>query len=130
MSKRKLATLIEQEVKHTPPTESTDCAITTTQETQLAKLQLASQGLFDESKTLWQEFIAFEKENKLIPQVSAQIWRLTKAVGKPALVLSIKGIQTACITVVDAEKRAALAERFSHSRAAQAADASLEVTED
>lgn len=137
MTKKTIATLIEQEVQQ--PTEGTDSSalakpshqgIATTQETQPAKLQLASQGLFGESKALWQEFIAFEKENQLIPQVSAQIWRVTKAVGKPALILSLKGIQTAFITVTDAEKRAALAERFSRSRAAQKADASLKAVED
>ena len=104
-------------------------AIATTQNSEIANLQLTSQGLFDESKALWQEFIAFEQEHQLTQRISAQLWRLTKAVGKPALVLSLKGIQTAVVTVADADRRAALVERFSRYKAAQGADASLDVIE-
>ena len=96
----------------------------------LAELQLASQGLFDESKALWQEFIAFDKEHQLTQRVGAQLWRLTKAVGKPALILSLKGIQAAVVTVADADKRAALKERFSRFSADRTTDASLETAED
>jgi hypothetical protein len=130
MANKRIATLIQQEVQ--PPTESTDDsrAIATTQNTPLAELQLASQGLFDESKALWQEFIAFDQEHQLTQRVGAQLWRLTKAIGKPALILSLKGIQTAVVTVADADKRAALVERFSRFSAGKTTDASLETTED
>jgi hypothetical protein len=130
MPTKKLATLIKQEVQQ--PTESTDdsSGIATTQNTQLAELQLASQGLFDESKTLWKEFIEFDQEHQLSQKVGAQLWRLTKAVGKPALVLSIKGIQAAVVTITNPENLTALAERFSRFRSAQATDASLETLED
>jgi hypothetical protein len=130
MPTKKIAALIEQEVQ--PPTESADnnSAIATTQNTQLAELQLASQGLFDESKALWEEFVEFDKEHQLAQRVGAQLWRLTKVVGKPALVLSLKGIQAAVVTLTNPENRAALAERFSRSRSAQDADAALETLED
>jgi hypothetical protein len=130
MPTKKIAALIEQEVQ--PPTESADnnSAIATTQNTQLAELQLASQGLFDESKALWEEFVEFDKEHQLTQRVGAQLWRLTKVVGKPALVLSLKGIQAAVVTLTNPENRAALAERFSRSRSAQDADAALETLED
>lgn len=130
MPTKKIAALIEQEVQ--PPTESAEnsSAIATTQNTPLAELQLASQGLFDESKALWEEFVAFDKEHQLAQRVGAQLWRLTQVVGKPVLVLSLKGIQAAVITVSNPENRAALAERFSRSQSAQDADASLETLED
>ncbi|PZO46040.1 MAG: hypothetical protein DCF15_20850 [Phormidesmis priestleyi] len=130
MTRKMIAALIKQEVQ--PLTESTDnsSAIATTQNTALADLKLTGQGLFDESKALWNEFIAFDQEHQLAQKVGAQLWRLTKAIGKPALVLSLKGIQTAVVTVADADKRAALVERFSRSQTAQAAGSSLEETED
>lgn len=135
MTRKRIAALIEQEVQQ--PTESTtnksttnSSAMATTQNTALADLQLTSQGLFDESKALWQEFIAFDQEHQLAQKVGAQLWRLTKAIGKPALVLSLKGIQTAVVTVANADKRTALIERFRRSQTAQAAGASLEATED
>jgi hypothetical protein len=130
MPNKRIATLIEQEVKQT--TESTDdsSAIATTQNTPLAELQLTSQGLFDESKALWAEFVAFDKEHQLAQRVGAQLWRLTKAVGKPTLVLSFKGIQTAVVTVASPENRAALAERFRRFRSAKNADVALETLED
>ena len=129
MANKRIATLIAQEVQ--PPTESTDnsSAIATTQNTPLAELKLTSQGLFDESKALWQEFVAFDQEHQLTQRVGAQLWRLTKAIGKPALVLTIKGIQTAVVTVANADKRAALKERFSRFSADQTTDASLETVE-
>lgn len=138
MAKKTLATLIEQEVRQ--PTESTDSSgaltkpshqgIATTQNTQLAELKLAGQGLFEESKALWDEFVAFDKEHQLLPKVGAQIWRITKVVGKPALVLSIKGIQAAAITVTGPESRDSLAKLFSRFSRTQAIDTSLETVED
>jgi hypothetical protein len=130
MPTKKIATLIEQEVQ--PPTESAEnsSAIATTQNTPLAELQLASQGLFDESKALWEEFVAFDKEHQLAQRVGAQLWRLTKVVGKPALMLSLKGMQAAVVTLTNPENRAALAERFSRFRSAQDANASLKTLED
>ena len=129
MTRKRIAALIEQEVQQ--PIDSTDdsSAIATTQNTAIAELQLTSQGLFDESKALWQEFVAFDKEHHLTERVGAQLWRLTKAVGKPLLVLSIKGIQTAVVTVANPENRAALAKRFSKSAPAKTAEASLESVE-
>ena len=130
MTNKRIATLIEQEVQQ--PTESTDnsSAIATTQNTEIAELQLASQGLFDESKALWEEFVAFDAEHQLAQKVGAQLWRLTKAIGKPALVLSLKGVQTAVVTIANADKRAALRERFSRFASDQTTDASLETVED
>jgi hypothetical protein len=138
MPTKKIAALIEQEVQ--PPTESAENSsalakpphqgIATTQNTQLAELQLASQGLFDESKALWKEFVAFDKEHQLAQRVGAQLWRLTQVIGKPVLVLSLKGIQAAVVTITHPENRAALAERFSRFRSAQEAAASLENLED
>lgn len=128
MTKERIATLIEQEVNQPAPPEE-DSAIATTRNTQLAELKLTSQGLFGESKALWEEFVAFDREHQLTERIGTQIWRLTKAVGKPALVLSMKGIQAAVITVVNPEKRAALAERFRRSQPAQSAEASLESVE-
>ena len=130
MTKKRIAALIQQEVQK--PTASADdsSAIATTQNSEIANLQLTSQGLFDESKALWQEFIAFEQEHQLTQRIGAQLWRLTKAVGKPALVLSLKGIQTAVVTVADADRRAALVERFSRFSAERETKASLEATEE
>lgn len=129
MTKKRIATLIEQEVKNsTPPTEE-NSAIATTQNTQLAELKFTGQGLFDESKALWEEFVAFDREHQLTERVGTQIWRLTKAVGKPALVLSLKGIQAAIITVANPENRVALVERFSRFHPVQSADVSLEPLE-
>ena len=131
MTKKRIAALIQQEVqKPTASADDSSSAIATTQNSEIANLQLTSQGLFDESKALWQEFIAFEQEHQLTQRVGAQLWRLTKAVGKPALVLSLKGIQTAVVTVADADKRAALVERFSRFSAEREAKASLEATEE
>jgi hypothetical protein len=138
MTKKRTATLIAQEVKR--PTESADNSsalekpshqgIATTQNTQLTELKLTSQGLFDESKALWEEFVTFDQEHQLAQRVGAQLWRLTRVVGKPVLVLSLKGIQTAIVTMSSPESRAALAERFSRSQAAQDAAAALETVED
>ena len=130
MATKKLAKLIAQEVKQPIQTAETSSEIALTQNTPLADLQLTSQGLFDESKALWEEFVEFDKEHQLAQRVGAQLWRLTRVVGKPALVLSLKGIQTAVVTLVDAEKRTALAKRFSRSKPAQAAEASLASVED
>ena len=130
MTKKRIAALIQQEVQKPVDRAESSSAIATTQNSEIANLQLTSQGLFDESKALWQEFIAFEQEHQLTQRIGAQLWRLTKAVGKPALVLSLKGIQTAVVTVADADKRAALVERFSRFSAERETKASLEATED
>ena len=147
MTQKRIATLIEQEVQQStnrqpkdqpsthpanssPANNTAGSAIAITQNTPLADLQLTSQGLFDESKALWEEFVAFDQEHQIAQKVGAQLWRVTKAVGKPALILSLKGIQTAVVTVANADKRAALVERFRRSKAAQTAEAALEPTED
>jgi hypothetical protein len=130
MTKKRIAALIKQEVQQ--PAESTDNnrAIATTQNTPLAELQLSSQGLFDESKALWEEFVAFDVEHQLAQKFGAQLWRLTKAIGKPALVLSLKGIQVAVVTLINPENRTALVEHFSRSQSAQDAEAALKTVED
>jgi len=130
MTKKRIAALIQQEVQKPVDRAESSSAIATTQNSEIANLQLTSQGLFDESKALWQEFIAFEQEHQLTQRIGAQLWRLTKAVGKPALVLSLKGIQTAVVTVADADRRAALVERFSRFSAERETKASLEATEE
>ena len=130
MTKKRIAALIQQEVQKPVDRAESSSAIATTQNSEIANLQLTSQGLFDESKALWQEFIAFEQEHQLTQRIGAQLWRLTKAVGKPALVLSLKGIQTAVVTVADADRRAALVERFSRFSADKQTDAALEETSD
>ena len=127
MPQKKIAQLIEQEVKATPVDSS---EIVTTQTTQLADLQLTTQGLFSESKELWKQFVEFDKEHQLTQKVGAQLWRLTKAVAKPVLVLSLRGVQVGFITLADADKRAELAQRFNRSQPAQAADASLSPADD
>ncbi|MEN8446051.1 MAG: hypothetical protein ABG776_13670 [Cyanobacteria bacterium J06555_13] len=132
MAKKQIAKLIQQEV--TRPDE-TSAAIVKTQNTPLAELQLSAQGLFDESKAIWEEFIAFDQEHQLTQRVGAQLWRLTKAVGKPALVLSLKGFQTAVVTVANPDNRAALTERFRRFKAqntanTSTADASLDLSEE
>ena len=133
MPKQQISALIEQEVKRPLPAaddQNSSAIIPQTQNTPLADLKLTSQGLFDESKALWQEFVAFDQEHQLTQRVGAQLWRLTKAVGKPALVLSLKGIQTAVVTVADADRRAALVERFSRFSADKQTDVALEETSD
>lgn len=129
MTKKRIATLIEQEVQK--PTEGVDnsSAITTTQTTQMAELKLAGKSLFEESKELWNEFVAFDEEHKLTQRVGAQLWRLTQVVAKPVLLLSIKGIQVAVITIANPENRDALAARFTRSKTAQDAEAILEPVE-
>ena len=128
MPKQSISTLIQQEVKQPAPKSEESSAIATTQNTPLANLTLAQKSLFDESKELWEEFVTFDKEHQLTRRVGAQLWRLTKAAGKPVLVLSLKGIQTAVITVADADRRAALIERFSRFSANKQTDAALEET--
>ena len=128
MPKQQISALIQQEVKRPLPAadDQSSALIAQTQNTPLADLKLTSQGLFDESKALWQEFVAFDQEHQLTGRVGTQLWRLTKAVGKPALVLTLKGIQTAVVTVADADRRAALVERFSRFSADKQTDAALE----
>ncbi len=130
MPKRNLSTLIEQEANRPAPAAEESSAIATTQNTPITELKLTSKSLFEESQELWQEFVAFDKEHQLTERVGAQLWRLTKAVGKPLLVLSIKGIQTAVVTVANPKNRAVLVERFSRSQTAKAAGASLDPIEE
>ena len=132
MPKQQISALIQQEVKRPLPAadDQSSAIIAQTQNTPMADLKLTSQGLFDESKALWQEFVAFDQEHQLTQRVGTQLWRLTKAVGKPALVLSLKGIQTAVVTVANADRRAALVERFSRFSADKQTDVALEETSD
>ena len=130
MSSKKIADLIQPETKQPVPTVEETSAITTTQAPQIAELAPTSQSLFEESKAIWDEFVAFDREHHLTQRVGAQLWRLTRAAGKPLLVLSLRGIQAAVVTAVDPEKRTALIERFSHSPSAIEAEASLGPVED
>ncbi|MBE9064257.1 hypothetical protein [cf. Phormidesmis sp. LEGE 11477] len=133
MTKQTIAQLIEQEVRQPSPgvdNADNNHSIAQTQNTPLAELQLTSQGLFDESKALWQEFVAFDQEHQLTQRVGAQLWRLTKAVGKPALILSLKGIQTAVVTVSNAENRESLTEHFTCFASNKKSDAALGETVD
>ena len=91
MSTHKISDLIEQEAKRPLLTAGENSAIATPQNTQLVELEPTSQGLFDESKALWEEFVAFDEEHQLTQRVGAQLWRLAKVIGKPLLVLSLKG---------------------------------------
>ena len=134
MTTKDIATLIKQEVQKPAPDSENATALTTTSDTQLSEPQQvdlsSSSSLWDESKALLAEFIAFDQEHQLSQKVGAQLWRLTKAVGKPALILSFKGIQSAIVTIRDPESRAALMERFNRSDLAKEKEASLSPTED
>jgi hypothetical protein len=129
MPKTTIAALIAQEVKQPTENAASKSEIAITQNTPLTELKLTSQGLFHESKALWEEFVAFDKEHQLTQRVGAQLWRLTQAVGKPALVLSLKGIQAAVVTLTNPENRTALIEHFSRSQSAQDAKAALKTLE-
>lgn len=139
MTTKDIATLIKQEVQKPTPDSENATALTTTSnahsdiqvsEPQQVNLSLTSSSLWDESKALLAEFIAFDQEHQISQKVGAQLWRLTKAVGKPALILSFKGIQSAIVTIADPESRAALMERFNRSDLAQEKEASLSPTDD
>lgn len=130
MAERRLSDLIEQEVRKPTAAARESSAIATTQNTPLADLKLTTQGLFEESKELWDEFVAFDEEHKLTQRVGAQLWRLTQVVAKPVLVLSLKGIQSAFITASNPESRAALVARFARSEVVQDENAVLEPVED
>ena len=134
MTTKDIATLIKQEVQKPAPDSENATALTTTSDTQLSEPQQvdlsSSSSLWDESKALLAEFIAFDQEHQLSQKVGAQLWRLTKAVGKPALILSFKGIQSAIVTIADPESRAALMERFNRSDIAKEKEASLSPTND
>ena len=99
MSSKKIADLIQPEAEQPVPAVEETRAITTTQAPQIAEqiaeLDPTSQSLFEESKAIWDEFVAFDREHRLTERVGAQLWRLTRAAGKPLLVLSLRGIQAA-----------------------------------
>lgn len=76
MANKNLATLIAQEVTSTEPTTEDSSAITTTQNAPLAQPNSDQETLFDESKRIWDEFVAFDKEHQLTQRVGAQLWRL------------------------------------------------------
>ena len=134
MTTKDIAILIKQEVQKPTPDSENATALTTTSNAQLSEPQQidlsSSSSLWDESKALLAEFIAFDQEHQLSQKVGAQLWRLTKAVGKPALILSFKGIQSAIVTIADPESRAALMERFNRSDLAKDKEASLSPTDD
>ena len=134
MTTKDIATLIKQEVQKPTPDSENATALTTTSNAQLSEPQQidlsSSSSLWDESKALLAEFIAFDQEYQLSQKVGAQLWRLTKAVGKPALILSFRGIQSAIVTIADPESRAALMERFNRSDIAKEKEASLSPTND
>lgn len=129
MTKKRIATLIAQEVQK--PTEGDDksSAIATTQTTQMAELKLTGKSLFEESRELWNDFVAFDEEHKLTQRVGAQLWRLTQVVARPVLLLSLKGIQVAVVTIANPENRDALTARFTRSKTAKDAEATLDPVE-
>ena len=141
MTKKTIATLLAEEVNTPSPTaqataqtaskstvpESTAIAPvdSTNQSTALAPAPLQTEGLFAESKQLWEELVAFDRENELSSKVGAQLWRLTKIVAKPVFIVTWKGVEAAVITAVDPDKRAAFVERFSRAKDESGADVSL-----
>lgn len=97
MPTKDIAKLIKQEVQKPTPDSENATALTTTSDAQLSDPQqvdrsLTSSSLWDDSKALIAEFIAFDQEHQLSQKVGAQLWRLTKAVGKPALILDRKSV--------------------------------------
>ena len=133
MPKQQLSTLIQQEVKRplsAADDQNNSAIVAQTRHTPVAALKLTSQGLFAESRMFWQEFVAFDQEHQLTQHVGAQLWRLTKSVGKPVLVFSLKGIQTAVVTVADVKNRSALTKHFSRFASDKKIDAALEETID
>ena len=58
------------------------------QSTAIAATTQETEGLFAESKQLWDELVAFDRENELPSKVGAQLWRLTKIVAKPIFIVT------------------------------------------
>ena len=137
MTRKTIATLLAEEVKDPsqsaqPTSESTVIAPVEPvhQSTAIAPITPETEGLFVESKQLWDELVAFDRENELSSKVGAQLWRLTKIVVKPVFIVTWKGIEAAAITAVDPDKRATFIERFSRAKEKSGADASLKAVDE
>ena len=137
MTKKTIATLLAE-----APNTSSQAAQSTSQSTAIAPVDsdkqstaiaptsLQTEGLFAESKQLWEELVAFDRENELSSKVGAQLWRLTKIVAKPVFIVTWKGVEAAVITVVDPDKRATFIERFSRAKDESGADVSLKAVDE
>ena len=137
MTKKTIATLLAE-----APNTSSQAAQSTSQSTAIAPVDsdkqstaiapasLQTEGLFAESKQLWEELVAFDRENELSSKVGAQLWRLTKIVAKPVFIVTWKGVEAAVITAVDPDKRATFIERFSHAKDESGADVSLKAVDE
>ncbi|MGC1306537.1 MAG: hypothetical protein WA885_04855 [Phormidesmis sp.] len=132
MTKQTIATLLAEEVN--APSQSAQpisesAAIAPVEpvhlSTAIAPVSPQPEGLFAESKQLWDELVAFDRENELSSKVGAQLWRLTKIVAKPIFIVTWKGVEAAVITAVDPDKRAAFIERFSRAKEESGAEVSL-----
>ena len=137
MTKKTIATLLAE-----APNTSSQAAQSTSQSTAIAPVDsdkqstaiapasLQTEGLFAESKQLWEELVAFDRENELSSKVGAQLWRLTKIVAKPVFIVTWKGVEAAVITAVDPDKRATFIERFSRAKDESGADVSLKAVDE
>lgn len=137
MTKKTIATLLAE-----APNTSSQAAQSTSQSTAIAPVDsdkqstaiapasLQTEGLFAESKQLWEELVAFDRENELSSKVGAQLWRLTKIVAKPVFIVTWKGVEAAVITAVDPDKRATFIERFGRVKDESGADVSLKAVDE
>ena len=146
MTKKTIATLLAEEVN--TPSETAQAAAQTVskstapestaitpvdsanQSKALAPTPLQTEGLFTESKQLWDELVAFDQEHELSSKVGAQLWRLTKIVAKPVFIVTWKGVEAAVITAIDPDKRAVFVERFSRVKDESGADVSLKAVDE
>ena len=142
MTKKTIATLLAEEVDTPSQSAQPTSELTTSASTVIAPAGLANQstaiapateqteGLFAESKQLWDELVTFDRENELSSKVGAQLWRLTKIVAKPVFIVTWKGVEAAVVTAVDLDKRAAFVERFSRAKDESGADVSLKAVDE
>lgn len=137
MTRKTIATLLAEEVKAPsqsaqPASESTAIAPVEPvhQSTAIAPTTPETEGLFVESKQLWDELVAFDRENELSSKVGAQLWRLTKIVAKPVFIVTWKGVEAAAITAIDPDKRATFIERFRRAKEESGANASLKAVDE
>ena len=145
MTKKTIATLIAEEVNTSSQvaqaaSQSTAQAVSQSteiapvgsnqQSAAIAPVPLQTEGLFAESKQLWEELVAFDREHELSSKVGAQLWRLTKIVAKPVFIVTWKGVEAAVVTAVDPDKRATFIERFSCAKEESGASVSLKAVEE
>lgn len=137
MSNKRIANLLAEEVNtQTSPEEDVpnSTAITPAhqddQTSAIVEVSPRNEGLFAESRQLFEEVLAFDREHELTAKVTAQLWRLTKMIVKPAFIVTWKGIETAAITVVDPDKRDDFAERFRRAKDKSSVDVSLKAVDE